>query len=111
MLFNTSRKAKEATPTEKSMPTWRNRCCVSYPFFNSDPLSERFQLATARRNYDSLNEEYDIIMMEPKEAHAKFVARVNEHKQVHYLLCPFQKLDQLNLRAECKVNGQPSDIA
>jgi hypothetical protein len=40
------------------------------------------QLATARRNYDSLSEEYDIIMMEPKEAHAKFVARVNEHKQV-----------------------------
>ena len=36
----------------------------------------------ARRNYESLSEEYDIIMMEPKEAHAKFVARVNEHKQV-----------------------------
>ncbi|CAE7562896.1 IFT74, partial [Symbiodinium microadriaticum] len=39
------------------------------------------QIAAARRNYESLSEEYDIIMMEPKEAHAKFVARVNEHKQ------------------------------
>ena len=40
------------------------------------------QLSSARRNYESLSEEYDIAMLDPKEAHAKFVARVNEHKQV-----------------------------
>jgi hypothetical protein len=41
------------------------------------------QLATTKRNYDSLSEEYDIAMLDPKEAHAKFVARVNDQKQVH----------------------------
>jgi hypothetical protein len=40
------------------------------------------QLATAKRNFDSLSEEYDIAMLDPKDAHSKFVARVNEHKQV-----------------------------
>mmetsp|Transcript_7547 Transcript_7547/g.11198 ORF Transcript_7547/g.11198 Transcript_7547/m.11198 type:complete len:604 (-) Transcript_7547:179-1990(-) len=39
------------------------------------------QLTSAKRNYDSLSEEYDIAMLDPKEAHAKFVARVNDHKQ------------------------------
>mmetsp|Transcript_8599 Transcript_8599/g.9120 ORF Transcript_8599/g.9120 Transcript_8599/m.9120 type:complete len:597 (+) Transcript_8599:66-1856(+) len=39
------------------------------------------QLGTAKRNYDSLNEEYEIAMLDPKEAHSKFVARVNDHKQ------------------------------
>ena len=40
------------------------------------------QLGTAKRNYDSLNEEYEIAMLDPKEAHSKFVARVNDQKQV-----------------------------
>jgi hypothetical protein len=43
------------------------------------------QLTTAKRNFDSLSEEYDIAMLDPKEAHTKFVARVNDHKQVHSL--------------------------
>jgi intraflagellar transport protein 74 len=39
------------------------------------------QIADTRRNYDSLSEEYEIASLDPKEAHAKFVARVNEHKK------------------------------
>lgn len=39
------------------------------------------QIADARRNYESLSEEYEIASLDPKEAHAKFVARVNDHKK------------------------------
>lgn len=39
------------------------------------------QLSSAKRTFDSLSEEYDIAMLDPKEAHAKFVARVNDHKK------------------------------
>jgi intraflagellar transport protein 74 len=39
------------------------------------------QVADAKRNYDSLSEELEIASLDPKEAHAKFVARVNDHKK------------------------------
>ena len=39
------------------------------------------QIADVRRNYESLREEYEIASLDPKEAHAKFVARVNDHKK------------------------------
>lgn len=39
------------------------------------------QIAEAKRNLDYLSEEYAIASLDPKEAHAKFVARVNEHKK------------------------------
>ena len=39
------------------------------------------QIADVRRNYESLSEEYEIASLDPKEAHAKFVARVNDHKK------------------------------
>ncbi len=38
-------------------------------------------MVIARRTLDSLNEEYEITSLDPKEAHARFVAKVNEHKQ------------------------------
>lgn len=31
--------------------------------------------------HEALSEEYEITSLDPKEAHAKFVARVNGHKQ------------------------------
>eukprot|EP01038_Epipyxis_sp_PR26KG_P011164 gene11164-14981_t len=34
-----------------------------------------------KKDYDSLQEELEIANMDPKEAHAKFVARVNDYKQ------------------------------
>mmetsp|Transcript_3409 Transcript_3409/g.6177 ORF Transcript_3409/g.6177 Transcript_3409/m.6177 type:complete len:609 (+) Transcript_3409:65-1891(+) len=39
------------------------------------------QVADAKRNYESLSEELEIASLDPKEAHAKFVARVNDHKK------------------------------
>mmetsp|Transcript_3790 Transcript_3790/g.5884 ORF Transcript_3790/g.5884 Transcript_3790/m.5884 type:complete len:604 (-) Transcript_3790:235-2046(-) len=56
------------------------------------------QLSSARRNYESLSEEYDIAMLDPKEAHAKFVARVNEHKQN----AKFMDSKATSLRSEIK---------
>lgn len=39
------------------------------------------QVADARRSLNYLKEECEIANLDPKEAHAKFVARVNEHKK------------------------------
>lgn len=39
------------------------------------------QISDAKRSFDSLNEEYEIASLDPKEAHTKFVARVNDHKK------------------------------
>jgi len=36
----------------------------------------------ARRDAKELSEELEISGLDPKEAHAKFLARVNDHKQV-----------------------------
>lgn len=34
-----------------------------------------------QRDYETVRDEYDIAMLDPKQAHSKFVARVNEFKQ------------------------------
>lgn len=39
------------------------------------------QYQSSRKDAESLQEELDIANMDPKEAHAKFVARVNDFKQ------------------------------
>ena len=40
------------------------------------------QINLARRDLDELKEELEIAGLDPKEAHAKFLKRVNDHKQV-----------------------------
>ena len=57
----------------------------SLPSSLSHPHSRslaRSQYQSLRKDADSLQEELDIANMDPKEAHTKFVARVNDFKQV-----------------------------
>ena len=57
------------------------------PLFLFHPLqhflpSSLPQYRTLRRDAEGLNEELEISSLDPKEAHSKFVARVNSFKQV-----------------------------
>lgn len=49
-----------------------------------------------RKDIENLQEELDIANLDPKEAHAKFVSRVNDYKKVRCDIREYKDLGELN---------------